>query len=457
MKNLKLLNHAVRCLICLLVSLLATQAWAFDSGSTGTDGAFAPSINTTVTIPSDGILNYTTFNIPAGVTIKYAPNTTNTPVYILVQGDAIIDGTIDISGLDGDVLGSLPPGGFAGGVPQLINGGGGRGPGGSGGAGGGTSGNGASYRTSGVLRTTTNGSNVGPVYGSAALQPLIGGSGGGATDITSSQPGNRGGSGAGAMLLAVSGTLTFDGQILATGGNGAPSTPVTSQGAGAGSGGAVRIVATNLSGAGSIDISGGTGGDGASGNGGNAGRGRARLEADTFAFTGTVTLNDFATSTPQPVFAANLPTILITSVAGSAVPANPTGENDVVLPSTIVNPVTVDFAASGVPIGSTVELTVTPIFGAVTSVTSSALAGIVDASTASATATLPSGSSILVASVSFTTTTATAEMLSPYANGEMVAKVELRSTLGSGTSSMTLTTVSGKVFEVPGNVAKSLM
>src|SRR5690349_19033506 len=73
-------------------------ASAFTSGSTGADGAFSPTVNTTVPLPPSGIFNYTSVNIPTGVTVKFLKNRTNTPVVILATGDVTIAGTIDITG-----------------------------------------------------------------------------------------------------------------------------------------------------------------------------------------------------------------------------------------------------------------------------------------------------------------------------------------------------------------------
>jgi len=441
----------------LLLSLLAAPAWAFNSGSTGTDGAFSPTSDTTVVLPADGIINYTTLNIPNGVTVKFAPNAANTPAFILVQGDAVIDGTIDISGIDGEIFSAPPPGGFAGGLPQLTVGGTGQGPGGStGGASTTIGGNGGSYGTQGTTGTNNLTTGLGLVYGSTSLLPQLGGSGGGASASSSTVSGNRGGSGGGAILLAASGTLTINGAILANGGDGSPVTGNNLPGAGGGSGGSVRIIASTLTGTGTIDFSGGV--RGAPSNigraGGIGGIGRARLEADVFNFTGTAIPSTVVSSLPQSVFASNLPTIRITTVGGTAVPASPTGENDVILPTSIINPVTVEFAATGVPLGSTIELTVTPVTGAATTSTSTGLAGTEASSTASASATLPNGASVLLASVSFAVTTTTASLFTPFTNGEMVARVELRSSLGGGPSRMILTMQSGNIIEVPAYAAR---
>ena len=49
--------------------LVASGAQAYDSGSTGADGAFAPQVDTTLQLPEDGIFNFTTFTVPSGVTV----------------------------------------------------------------------------------------------------------------------------------------------------------------------------------------------------------------------------------------------------------------------------------------------------------------------------------------------------------------------------------------------------
>ena len=123
---------------------------AVSSGSTGADGAFSPTVNTQVTLPASGVLNYTTVNIPSGVTVTFLKNTANTPVTILASGDVTVAGIIDLSGKPGNPTGAagngavgddgVPgvggPGGFdggRGGKAPLGQGGNGLGPGGAGG------------------------------------------------------------------------------------------------------------------------------------------------------------------------------------------------------------------------------------------------------------------------------------------------------------------------------------
>jgi hypothetical protein len=132
---------------------MASAQAAFDSGSTGADGALNPTVNTEIVLPPSGILNYTTVNIPAGVTVTFKKNAANTPVHILASGNVTIAGYVDIRGQDakstgtyGDgVLGDdgIPgtggPGGFDGGRggkedgqqrAAIVRGGAGLGPGG---------------------------------------------------------------------------------------------------------------------------------------------------------------------------------------------------------------------------------------------------------------------------------------------------------------------------------------
>src|SRR5437870_2733465 len=86
-----------------LASLWAAPVFAqtFSSGSNSSLGAFNPTSNTTVTLPADGVLNYTTINIPLGVTVTFTPNAANTPVTMLATGDVTIAGTIRVNGASG--------------------------------------------------------------------------------------------------------------------------------------------------------------------------------------------------------------------------------------------------------------------------------------------------------------------------------------------------------------------
>ena len=90
-------------LVLLFVLLLAVCAASpshaqFTSGSTGSDGAFSPTANTVLQVPPGGVFNFTTFNIPSGVTVSFARSASNDPVTILAQGNVTIAGTISVNG-----------------------------------------------------------------------------------------------------------------------------------------------------------------------------------------------------------------------------------------------------------------------------------------------------------------------------------------------------------------------
>lgn len=452
----------------LLAGTLVLQAvHAVDSGSTGDDGALAPLADVAIALPLGGILNYTTINIPENVTVSFFSGASNAPAVVLVQGDAVIDGTINVSGKDGAAAAGGAsrqggPGGFSGGPggPPSSNGGNGYGPGGGpggiflsspnvdcGGAGG-------SFVLAGGVGFNGCPSNEG-TYGSQRLVPLIGGSGGGGgrNGVGTSTAGNGGGGG-GALLLAVSGTLTLNGTILASGGMGG--TAGSRRGAGGGgSGGAVRIVTTTLAGSGSIDVRGGVGGTSSfssAWNGGPGSFGRVQLEAESvLGSISSVPAGVLRLTGPSDIFPADLPVIRIATVDGIPVPSTPNGVDDVVLPATIVNPVTVEFTASNVPLGTQIQLTMTPQVGTTVSTLSDALTGTVQDSTASATIDLPQGPSVLSAAVSFTITAANGDLLdrfSKLAAGEAVERVEVVTVLGGGSDTRFITK-SGKVFSWP--------
>ena len=464
-------------------------AQAFNSGSTGADGAFNPTVNTTVQLPPSGIFNFTSVLIPTGVTVTFTKNTTNTPVVILASGDVTIAGTVNVSGQNSPATGSAGdgaqgddgqpgvggPGGYDGGrggkpAPTFTTaaswGGSGLGPGG-GGAGRSTGswafgGGGAGFATAGGNNAGVSiglGGNLdglgGGAYGSAQLLPMIGGSGGGGANGGTTFEGSGGGGGGGAILIAASGTVNITGSLLANGGTAGQArggaNNVAGGGGGGGSGGAIRIIATTIAGNGTISAAaGGAGGsfDNVAQNGGGGSVGRVRLEGDSI--TRTAATNPVATSeVPGSVFVAGTPTLTISSVAGVNAPAAPTGSADITLPVSTPNPVTVVFTTTGVPVGNTVRLTLTPALGASsTSVLSPALSGTTASATASVQVTLPVGPSVLSAQTTYTVIASIGDALSRFANNERVEKVTLVATLG-GKSRVKLITVSGKEYDAP--------
>lgn len=489
-----IVNKLNLALISAGLALMPTFAQAaFVSGSTGADGAFAPLVNTQVVLPASGILNYTTVNIPAGVTVSFKKNATNTPIVILASGNITIGGTVWLSGGDGTATGAagggvlgddgIPgtggPGGYDGGRGAIgtlaggtagATGGTGLGSGGGGGGalyssnycGGGGGGFGAagagSYFAQNYGASYLIYGPGGAAYGSSQLLPLIGGSGGGG-GTSNTYSGGGGGGGGGAILIASSGTVNVVGAVYANGGASGVADGANSGGTGGGgSGGAIRIVATTITGNGTINANGGAAGASTISSaytGGVGGAGRIRLESEVF--TRTAAASPAATQgLPGSVFVAGLPTLSITSVGGTAVPAQPTGNSDVTLPATTTNPVTVVFTTTGVPAGNTVKLTLVPAIGSVVTAISPALVGDTTSATSSVSIAIPNGPSTLQATVTYNIVLAMGEALSIYAQGEIVQKITLASTLGSKESTVTLITVSGKEFVVPAAVLAAM-
>lgn len=488
------LSTTGRAVMTLALLALAQGAQAFNSGSTGADGDLAPAVDTVITLPPSGILNYANISIPAGVKVTFRKNATNTPVVLLVAGNAVISGMIDVSGKASPASGTAGdgvladdgnpgeggPGGYSGGrggrpgAVDLIErlGGKGLGPGGGIPAGRSTC-NGLDWElantvgygggTGGGFGTVGGTSSAycvepaaGSVYGAAELLPLVGGSGGGGGQGGRNWAGSGGAGGGGALLMAVSGTLTITnttGKILANGGRAGDVATVgcdsmnRASGGGGGSGGAIRLVATTIAGNGEVSANGGGSGSYTCGyRGGAGGVGRIRLEAENITRT-AATSPAASSAQPGPVFIAGTPTLKITSVAGVNVPEPPTGVADVRLPANTANPVTVSFATTGVPVGNTVRLAATPNNGPEVSVVSTALAGTPQAATASASINLPAGASTLQATITYTVVVAMGEALSRFAQGERVERVTLMASLDGRPSRTVLITASGREFE----------
>jgi hypothetical protein len=158
---------------------------------------------------------------------------------------------------------------------------------------------------------------------------------------------------------------------------------------GPGSGGAIHLQAPSVTAGGSVFARGGEAGPCAVNA---AGAGRIRIDATTF------NLNSVA---PPPVIGplvtAPLPTVFpsvrVTSVAGQPVGSSPTGL--MTIPDLVVNssgPVNIAIAASGIPVGTVVQLYVlTEVTGTDQFVSASPLSGTLQSSTANASVTLPAG------------------------------------------------------------------
>jgi hypothetical protein len=298
------------------------------------------------------------------------------------------------------------------------------------------------------------GHTVASTYGNADLLPLVGGSGGSGGHGGPGVGGAGGGGGGGAVLIAVSGTLNVTGQLLANGGRGGRiggdnNTALGAVGGG-GSGGGIRLIATTLAGNGAISAVGGQRGD-YQGNGSfqpSGGLGRIRLEADARLRTSPTT-PDFTSSLPGLLVVAGLPSIRISRVGGIDAPAAPTGTADVVLPTAAPNPVELVLATTNVPLGNTISIIVNPPAGVPQTVVSTAIVGTEASGTASANVDIPLGSSVLLATLSYSVSAAQAQQLSAYTGGEPVLTVELAAQLGAGSGVVTLVTASGRRVALP--------
>ncbi|MEW6246474.1 MAG: hypothetical protein AB1555_07175 [Nitrospirota bacterium] len=424
-------------LTLLLGGIEPLPAQTYSSGSTGTLGAFNPTTNTTVTLPPDGVLNYTTVNIPAGVTVTFQRNAANTPVILLATGDVTIAGTISVNGSNGANPASTPalggPGGFTGGLPGSTP------TAGSGPGGGAASGN----------------ADYGAPASFVSLLPLFGGSGGGG-GLVNAISSAGGGGGGGAIVIASSTRITIagTGSVTANGGSGGFGVGGTAFNAGGGSGGAIRLVAPMVTGTGTLSANGGFG----SGTGAAAGTGRIRIESFTVGFTGPALPLDVIPSTsfstaPGPVTPAgnpgliNLPTLRITQVGGLTTPATPTGSYstaDVVLPGGTANPVQVTLAVTNTPFPSSFTVKVVPRSGSPSTVTASAVPGGTFASaTYTANVTLPTGQVSLLNAFGTFTLPQLAGLFPPI-DGEPVDHVLMAASYGEDSEAF-LVTKSGKI------------
>ncbi|HET6974815.1 MAG TPA: hypothetical protein VFI24_00715 [Pyrinomonadaceae bacterium] len=463
MELTNLTNKLLRATVLLTLVCAAPAARAqFSSGSTGADGAFNPVANTTLQVPPSGVFNFTTVNIPQNVEIRFIKNSKNTPVTILASGNVVIGGRIFIDGADrnGRFGGEGGPGGFRGGnggtsIDQ-VNGSAADGPGGGAGGLGGTTGAGAGGGggffgpgANGIIKT---GDGVvgpgGPRYSTRVLLPLIGGSGGGggSTFPGSNVVAGGGGGGGGAILIASSTSISFpdnsDGTrgIYSRGGAGGPGNSELS--GGSGSGGAIRIVSNTVSGSPCLDIR-------SLPDNFNIAVGSAgiiRIEAfDLSQYVPRCSTTAITLGQPNPVTLANAPTLSIASVGGIAAPVDRKASfgapPDIVVPTSVSNPVQVVVNGTNLPSGTAIQVKLTPESGSPTTV-SGTLTGSTAASTTTVNLTLPNGGlSVIRATVTLDVLIAFGKPI--FINGEKVEKVEVAAGFG-GASDLIYITSSGR-------------
>jgi hypothetical protein len=428
-----------------------------------------------------GILEFTNVNLAPGNTqfleVYFVGNSLNNPLTILSQNDIRLGGPTGTFHLKVDGLsGRNPPNvsfSGAGGDP-----GPGGSPGGSGGAGGSTPGNGnqgfgpaggtggaANAATAAALRGVSAGSSP----ASFSLTPLRGGSGGGGgagiNPVNSlgcgtailGYGGAGGGGGGGGLTMAATNEIFLGAsgatQIDASGGPGGDNTStVCRPTGGGGEGGSVRLISKTLTGAGSIVLSGGTV---PSNLAAAAAGGKIRIEANSNTYTGAITGAGGGSFTqfPGAPIPSDLPTLRITSIAGVATPAAPTGSltvPDVNFATAPVNPASISLAATKIPIGTTVSVRVTAAIGAAVTVTSTALTGTFDNSTATASVDIPPGQGQIAATVAFTLPPQSAMLMGlPNLDGTKPQHVEVVAG-GEGASRVYLVAENGARFEIGG-------
>lgn len=344
----------------------------FDSRNSATHppGTVVNGTTITLQVPEDGIFRFSSFY--ARNHIKFSPNARNTPVTILVAGNVTFESTtgccwdFDVRGLAGStgttntagIGGQGGPGAFRGGdgasrlIYTMTVGGAGFG------AGGGQGGD-----------TTTCGGRGGQFFGALDLLPLAGGAGGGGgcsfSDTCSA--GGGGGGGGGALVIAANGTISInDYQFLADGSRGGdPDNGACAAGGGGGAGGAIRFIAQKFVHIDTVRLFARGGGAGYVAAPGAPGR--IRIEAmDNSALTAFTTEPPAQRIVgPTPLADPVSPAVIVTSVGGNPVPAVPQGvfgAIDVVVPVSGITPI--DVSTTGIPGGTTVQVTVKPRRGA---------------------------------------------------------------------------------------------
>lgn len=463
----------------LLVAISSTTAWSqslFSSGAQGTQLAFPPSGITTaigggtsgtitvnlktaevmaldstgkaltdcsnatlacVKLPggassgdafATGELDFTTFTVASGFTLRFLQNTLNTPVTIRTTGDVTIAGTIDLRGGNGSAANSTGVSAAGRGAAGGFNGG----PGGSTAVQGrdGTSGGPGLGRNAGAAGIYSPSSNAGGgnfPHANSNLFPLIGGAGGGggrgARD--DGRSGGGGGGGGGGILIASSTKISVTGTIDARGGDGGGNSNcggcgTYAGGGGGGAGGGIRLISNQVQVSGGLNASGGGGGQ----NGGGAGGpGIIRVEATDITVTGTGVVPPANSGTPGVVRPLNLPRLRITSVGGVAVPDTPAGANgtvDVSVVPPVSNPMTIVVNATGVPDGTNITVSLKTTEGAETTAVAALTAG-----TTSVSMVVPTGVSFVQAFSATFTVTAELQRDLPLYRGEKILRASV--------------------------------
>ena len=324
------------------------------------------------------VFKYSSITIASNATVVFANHPTHAPVVWLVTNNATINGTVSLDGQSYNAVtpnvAEPGPGGFRGGSKYQtgFNFGGGFGPGGY-------------FQDNGSYSTYH-------AYGNPQIVPLIGGSGGsGGYDI-----GNplNGGAGGGALLIAVSGTITVNGYCHANGGVGIYYGPIAYNG----SGGAIRMIANQILGSGRIEASGGALNSGPA----IPYPGRIRLEANTTS--DTLTLNPSTSAVlPSPLVifpGPSAPTVQVVSVSSIAAPADPKASisgsgDDITIART--NAVAIQLQTANFPTNGTVNVYLKPLTGSQSILPASFVSGTSNSATWQLTTVLPINHTVIQA------------------------------------------------------------
>lgn len=190
-------------------------------------------------------------------------------------------------------------------------------------------------------------------------------------------------------MIATSGELQLSGTLQAWGSGGCGFD---------GSGGAVRLVASRVSGSGLIEVRGyNSGGDG-----------WVRIDTPDYSFGGNVTylhgpLSNVFTRGYQPIIIQTNgqgAQLTVTSVGGVPVSASPSGQlatPDAVLSAQQNNPIPIVVHCSNIPLNTQITVSVKPANGAAVSATGLNSVGTLSSSTATVLINMPRGGGIIYA------------------------------------------------------------
>lgn len=359
------------------LSLAVTGKWSDSNSGNSGKGIYDPEKWAVV-------FKYASVNVAAGALVTFTNHPSRAPVVWLVRGNAVLAGEVSLAGQfrrptnDPDTSYLYPvepgPGGFRGGASSVVGRGAGYGPGG-----------GDSAYDSGAVHGLA--SPVRSSYGNLALLPLVGGSGAGGTAWTQLSYVGTVSGGAGAILIAAGGSVEINGRLSARTDIG---------GEYPGSGGAIKVIADRVTGAGIIDVS-------ATSHPGNYNNvGRVRVEANSVSPTLRIFPNTIGVppeSTPVIWPPESAPTVAITSVNSVSAPVDPRAE---ILTSSDLNistnaPVDILLKVQNFPPNGVIRVRVTPKYGSHFLVPAAFVTGDFASATWKATTPLPQGFCVLQA------------------------------------------------------------